>query len=393
MSIFCSLLQVAHELEPHLPATTNYSSYSFDMYEKTREKQTKDRVILMLYNFIVSLYLKTKHYTVSEKDLSHIKFVELNNIQINNLISSNDKNIFFDTFCKAQKHYFALLKFSNICKMKLTPIKIKTDLLLNDIDTTKKNVFHFLQNNVKYSFVINDLINIITASLSNCSYFFAEPLPVKNPYNNMLLNNATLYNLYYYMKSNLFQIPILFELYFRSNFDMTLFKLHHEGYIREIFIKNFVTRSNHVTLYPYVIDMFDEYKPYLNKIFIHKNFPREELVKIMRPYLELHLFSKYLISGSERKYKAENLLKRKLYKFSSCNPEFGRRVVKFIPIDSNKKRLKQTIQYNKECVSFYDNSQELFRVNWRKYNVLHYRFRALDIESEYDDDDDDSFDP
>jgi hypothetical protein len=391
MSIFCSLLQRAHQLDAHLPSTTNYARYSFEMYEKTQEKRSNDFVILMLYNYIINLYLKTKHFSLPENNLSQIKYSELNNIQINNLLSAKDKNSFFDTFCKAQKYYFALSKFANICKMKLTPMKIKTDLLLNDIDITKKNVFLFLQNNVKYSFVINDLINMITASLSNCCYFFAEPLPIKNPYNNMLLSKSILYNLYYYMKSNLFQIPVLFELYFRSNFDIHVFKLHHEGYIREINIKNFVTRSDHVTLYSYVIDMFDEYRPYLNNIFIHRSFPRDELVKIMRPYLELHLFSKYLIGGSERKYKAENLLKRKLYKFSSCNPEFGRRVVKFIPIDSSKKRLKQTIHYNKECVSFYDNSQELFRVDWRKYDILHYRFRALDIESEYDEDED--FDP
>jgi hypothetical protein len=178
---------------------------------------------------------------------------------------------------------------------------------------------------------------------------------------------------------------------------MHAFKLNHEGCIREVYIKNFVTRSDYRMLYSYVLDMFEEYRPYLKRISIDKNFPRDELVKILRPYLELHLYSKYLISGSERKYKAENLLKRKLYKFSSCNPEFGRKVVKFVAIDLNKKRLKQTIHYNKECVSFYDNSQELFRVDWRKYNVLHYRFRSLDIESEYDDYDDDDqndeFDP
>jgi len=377
MSIFCSLLQYAHNLDAYLPKTTDYASYSFDIYEKTRDKRINDDVVLMLYNYIICLYLKTKHYTLSGKDFSHIKYVELNNIQINNLLLAKDKDAFFETFCKAQKHYFSLARFANLCKMKLAPIKVKTDLLLNEIDTTKRNVFIFIQNNVKYAFVINDLINIITASLSNCSFFFAEPLAIKNPYNNIFLSKSILYNLYFYMKTNLFQIPVLFDLYFRSHFDISVFELHNESYIREVYIKNFVTRSDYRTLYPHLLDMFDEYRPYLNNILIHNNFPRNELIKIMRPYLELHLLSKYLISGSERKYRADCLLKRKLYKFSSCNPEFGRKVVND----------KQSINYNKKCVNFYDNSQELFRVNWRRFGVLHHEFMS-NREDDYDDDDD-----
>lgn len=391
MSIFCSLLQISHQLEPHMPETTDYSQYLFKMHEKNQERQKDDIVILMLYNYIVLLHLKTQHFSNIE-NITKVKFNEINNIQINNLFSENDRNSFFNTFHKAQKAYLALLKFGYICKMKMTPLKTKTDMLLNDIDPRKKNVFIFLQNKTKYAFVINDLINIITATLSNCSFFFEEPLPIKNPYNNMILSKTILYNLYFYMKSNLFPVPILFELYYRCHFEIDVFKVNEAAHIREVCITNFVERSHYSILYPYIFDMIYNYKPYMNKIHIDRNFPKDILVNIMRPYLKLYFFSQYLLSSSERKLKEVSILKRKLFKFSSCNPEFGRRVVKFLPKESNPSRLRRITEYNKECVSFFDTSQEPFRVNWEKFDVV-----VDDYDDDTDDDDteddDGMFDP
>ena len=392
MSIFCSLLQLSHQLEPHLPETTNYSQYLFKMHEKTQEKQKDDIVVLMVYNYIVLLYLKTNHFS-NVSNVSKIKFNEINKIQINNLFSENERDSFFNTFHKAQKVYLALSKFAYICKMKITPLKTKTDMLLNDIDLKKKNVFLFLQNKTKYAFVINDLINIITASLSNCSFFFEEPLPIKNPYNNMILSKTILYNLYFYMKSNLFPVPILFELYYRSHFEIDAFKLNDAAHIREVYITNFVERSHHSILYQYVFDMIDDYKPYMNKIHIDRNFPKDVLVNIMRPYLKLYFFSQYLLGSSERKHKAVSILKRKLFKFSSCNPEFGRRIVKFLPKESNTARLRRTTEYNKECVSFFDSNQEPFRVNWEKFDFLLDDYDDDDTDDDDAEDDDAMFDP
>jgi hypothetical protein len=184
-------------------------------------------------------------------------------------------------------------------------------------------------------------------------------------------------------------------LYYRSHFDIHTFKLNHEGYIREVYIKGFVSKSDHHILYPYIYDMMIDYREYVSKIVINRNFPRDELVKIMRPYLELYLLSKYLITGSERKFRVDSLLKRKLYKFSSCNPDFGKKIVSFVPKESNCKRLQKTIEYNKECVNFFDNSKEPFRVNWSKFDNLHYRFHVIDSDdnSYEDDDEEDGFDP
>ena len=63
------------------------------------------------------------------------------------------------------------------------------------------------------------------------------------------------------------------------------------------------------------------------KIFIHDEFPKKQLIKIMKPYLILHLQSFYSLIPII-KNNTEILLNRKLKKFYKFNPRFGRKVFK-----------------------------------------------------------------
>lgn len=367
MSVFCAVLQKVYDLDVYLPTDKN-------LQNKINEK---DQVSLFLHQFIIDLNVKTKHFTIPKKESSSVKLKKIKEILENPFFRMEDRDTIFDLFSKAQKIMFAFSKFVNMYKIKKMPIKIQTDLLLNDIDISKKNVFIVLQHSVKYPFIINDLINIITTNLSNCSFFFAEPLEIKNPYNNVPLNKATLYSLYFFIKENLFSMPLLFDLYFHSNFDINSFKINNENYIREIYIKNFARRSHFNILYWYLMAMFEEYYEYMPSISIDRNFPREKLINIMRPYLQLYLLGKYLIIGCEKRYITINLLKKKLLQFSKHNPMFGRKIITqqimwgqsppSPPFIFRYPVYKNVVEFNADCISFHDDSIKISEIELDDY--------------------------
>jgi len=354
MSIFCSILHKLYDLEIPLPETEDYFLYYQAMQKNILNTQT-----YYLYQFIINFYIKTNHFTKTKKKIRAIKWKHLKENLDNIFFSKKEKDNLLDAFSKTQKKMFALSKFVHIYKMKKIPIKIQTDLMLNEIDLQRKNVFVLLQDGIKYAFVINDLIHIINTSLSHFCYFFAEPHKIKNPYNNISFNKAVLYNLYFFIRTNLFTMPMLFELFFQCNFDLQIFKINNEHSIREVFIKNYVSYSHHYELYYHVTSMINNYY-----IDIDQDFPRETLVNIMRPYLHLYFLGKYLIFGCEKKYLVTRRLRKKLLQFSKYNPDFGKKIITPYPIFDSSihpflfQALKYTyvVTFNTDHLSFHDDT-------------------------------------
>lgn len=372
MSIFCSIFQKVYHLEVQLPENADYISYYQALQKKTN---CHDKISFLIYQFIIDFYMKTKEFSITQKEIRLIKLTKMKELYENMFFSKEDKNGILDIFSKTQKTLSAFSKLIRIYKMKKLPINIQTDLLLNPIDVRQKNVFMFLQNNAKYIFAVNDLINIITSNLSNCCFYFAEPLEIKNPYNNVPLSHAILYNLYFFIQKNLFSMPILFNLYFYSNFDMEIFKINNENYIREVFIKNYVFRSHYSILYAEVVTMIEQN---MNSIMIDRDFPRETLVNIMRPYLQIYLLGNYLIFGCEKKYIMIHTLKMKLFQFSRYNPMFGRKIVRqqiiwnqcesSSPFVFRTPEYKNIIQFNTDCISFHNDEPYNFNDDISEYS-------------------------
>uniref|UniRef100_A0A6C0LD92 Uncharacterized protein n=1 Tax=viral metagenome TaxID=1070528 RepID=A0A6C0LD92_9ZZZZ len=354
MSIFCSILHKLYDLEIPLPENQDYFSYYRMTQQTIPNKQTYD-----LYQFIVNFYIKTNHFTKSKKQIQSIKWKHLKDNLDNIFFPKKRKDNLLEAFSKTQKIMFALSKFVHIYKMKKTVIKIQTDLMLNEIDVRKKNVFLLLQDGIKYAFVISDLTHVIDSSLSHCCYFFAEPQEIKNPYNNIPFNKTILYNLYFFIRTNLFTMPILFELFFQCDFDLHTFKINNEHSIREVFIKNYVSYSHHYDLYPHITSMINKYY-----IDIDPDFPKETLVNIMRPYLHLYFLGKYLIFGCEKKYIVTRLLRKKLLQFSKYNPDFGKKIITPYPIFDSSihpflfEALKYTyvVTFNTDHITFNDDT-------------------------------------
>jgi len=355
MSIFCSILQNIEKLPIFLPHINDfyYVKYYQRLYENYGVALFQSPSIQFIYSFILQLHIKTQRFQVEPTEFFYLEIKLMKKMDDNLWISPEYKNIAWNIFTKAMRVKNAFSRLLYIYKFKKAPIRIQTDLLLNDIDLSKKNVFAFIQNDVKYVFVANDLINIIQTSLSNCPYYFAAPLHIKNPYNNLPLSHATLYNFYFFMRSRLYFMPTLFELFFHAQLNLNAFKINNENCIRDLYIKEYTLRTHYRALYSNVWNMLHEHNDIMRRIRIHRDFPKETLVNIMRPYLRLYLMSKYLILGSEKKAQSYNLLRIKLQQFVHYNPQFGRKILcRNVPVGPLDK-IKYVPYFNADYVSFY----------------------------------------
>jgi len=303
--------------------------------------------------------LVSKKYDYSIKNKFKYFLHEINNI----FLTEEQKEDFINVFCKIQKTYFALSRLAYIYKYNRAKIVVDVDLCLNTIDINNKNSVCLFQEKNRYYFRINDLINIINNALSNSPNFFSDPLIVKNPYNNIPFNKSSLYNIYFNIITKTSIVPELIHKFFISNFDLDKFENDYEYLIREHSIYNYVKNSSVNTLYISVLVMinsynenYDNYDNYYNKkqILIHKDFPKNKLVEIMRPYLLLYFLYNYSLINT-KKYNSKILLFEKLKEFNRFNPFFGRKKIKVEKYISNNniKKYKNLCSYNDKYIDFY----------------------------------------
>ena len=246
-------------------------------------------------------------------------------------LMSGNENVFIDYFCRVKKTYNVLNRFAYNYKYKRAKIVADRDLCLNELKISDPNVICIYQQNAKYLFHINDMIQIIDTSLTNAFMFFSEPMPIKNPYNNLPFNKSTLYNIYFFVKFNTRLYPELLIKFYNCSFNLTEFKHANEYLLREYSIRNFVYKSSQDDLVDEINDMIEQYNTYCksrklkNKITIDDEFPKDKMIKIFQPYLILYITSKYAFLEHDRSY---NLfaLRTGLLRFNKFNPIFGRKV-------------------------------------------------------------------
>jgi hypothetical protein len=233
----------------------------------------------------------------------------------------------------------------------------------------------------KYLFKIEELLKIIYNDLTNCYLFFTEPIPIKNPYNNLPFGKSILYFIYFNIIES-FKISFiknhyldLFLKFAECNFNLTKFVNIYEHILRELSIKNFLNNTNKSKLRIEInnmIDKFNSYQNNKNKIQIDEEFPDELLIKIMKPYLHLYFEYKYSLVPI-LKNESINKLYRKLNEFHKFNPIFGRRkiIMKNILFKKKFKRVKSHIEYNSKHKKFnvYDN--DTFMNNHLSYKYNH----------------------
>ena len=253
-----------------------------------------------------------------------------------NTFMTHINNDFIDLFKDVQKHYRAFARFANIWRHKRSPVQIDHDLYMTPLHRDNRSVFSLLQQGKIYLFTTSNLVNSICTSLSNAPNFFVEPLVMKNPYNNIPFNKSDLYNIYFFLKHSPIIMPMLFHNYFLVDFDLRKFRDENENVIKCMAFKSHIRNATANSLYNASIQML---KKYQKKIVIHKDFPKDTLVNILRPYLLLYYITQY--SAEEyRVIDAEAQLHYKLKKLYQNNPAFGRKLVKLKRVGFSTRRVR-----------------------------------------------------
>jgi hypothetical protein len=169
------------------------------------------------------------------------------------------KSQFLFYFCKIQRTYNSFQRLAYLWKYKKAKIVVNTDMALNEITEHQKNIMCIFHNGSKYLFRVQDLIQMIDAGLTHSYNFFAEPMQIKNPFNNLPFNKSTLYNIYFYIKFNTRLYPELLIKFFQVNFDLSYFLYYNEPLLREYAIKNYTTKSPSSILYTEIFRMLEKY--------------------------------------------------------------------------------------------------------------------------------------
>ena len=332
-------------IEKIINTNNNIFSINYDSSDKV------DKIIKMLF---VTFLLKE----VTPKNKLGFFFET-----IQNTFFKNSKEEFILHYCKIQHTYNGFRKLKQIFKYKTAKTVVNYDIGLNEINENQKNVISILQNNSKYLFSINDLLNIINTSLTNNYQFFAEPLCIKNPYSNLPFSKSTLYNIFYFILYKTYYRPDLFCKFFLCNFNLSRFGKIHEVLLREHAIKNFVYNSPSNVLVKEIkkmIKFFNNYYSHFNinhQININVDFPKQKLIKIMQPYLLVYFTSIFSMSLIKKR-EAAILFKRLMVKFYKFNPQFGRKKYKILFKNTKnfkKKIIGKLIEFDDRHIGFPNN--------------------------------------
>uniref|UniRef100_A0A6C0H9D1 Uncharacterized protein n=1 Tax=viral metagenome TaxID=1070528 RepID=A0A6C0H9D1_9ZZZZ len=360
MRSFCSIINkyVSNKAFINIDKNTEkekYPSFFCELLRKVYSIETtniiQQIIHIELYCYVINIYRVLLEKDFDYKSFIKYKFTFLINVIENIFYNDETKDLYFSYFSKIQKTHFAFMRFARLYKYKKAVVQISSDLYMNDLDEKHPNVFVLFQNNCKYLFSASDLVNIMNNNLSNAYLFFSEPLAPKNPYNNIVFDKATLYNIYFFMKNRPFVMPVLYQQFFNVDFDLEIFREDNEQLIREESIKRYVYSTSPNILYNTVVSMIETLKsnnPKYKILCIHKNFPKNKLVEIMRPYLHLYYLSKFYLVGTEKITNSYEKLVKKFDLFVRYNPYFGRKLFK--RDDKNKVLIDN---YDENHMNFY----------------------------------------
>ena len=191
------------------------------------------------------------------------KYYEVKNKQ-NNEVMTN-------LFCEVQQAYYIISNFVTKLKYKYCKTFNNEDLMFNSLEN--EITFNVIINNFIYKFTYYEFINIINNSLlhfetnSNQTLhnIFSAPLEIKNPYTNVVFNKNVLYNFYNFIINYTYSLPVLFKLYYESDFEISSFFILHENYITVNSIQKHIKNSTNSYKFEYLINAITIFTSFINK--------------------------------------------------------------------------------------------------------------------------------
>jgi len=298
------------------------------------------------------------------------KFALLKQVLENPFLNRNDDwskspsiTAFFTMFTRLQRIHFAIHRFIWNWRFKRAKIYNTEDLFMTPIANGQKGTMTILENDTKYIFLIRELLNSIQTNLSNCSHFFPDIKPCKNPYTNIPLKKSNLYNIYFKIRESAYKIPPLLEGFFQESFEIKKFARTHTFLINEEYLEQYSKTNVSIhNISEWITEVFDTHKINLK---IHEDFPKYRLIEIMLPYIDLYNKSQYYMNTNKSE-RAFRTLHHKLHQFKEFNPQFGRQKMEIKRIyDSNKKKFMITkmISYNETYPLFEEPNKVSFMTN------------------------------
>ena len=298
------------------------SQINFQLWRELGEHELKDNFVKFnFYQYISSSY----HTSKFDYFFRYCYYNPFSN--------PNEKEITLNYLCKIQKIYHAFSRIAYIFKLKRSKFMSTTDLYMNDLDANDKNVLTLYHVGNKYMFVISDLIKIMNSSLHHSPHFYADPIPCKNPYNNIPFTKACLYNIYFFIRFHTSITAELIHGYFLCNFSLYKFRDKYEELIRKCGIKSYIENASEKELSYSIhcmIEKFNKWKgnKYRSKLKVHQDFPKNKLIEIMKPYLILYYNGVYSSTYDKKNYYT-TMLYFKLGEFVAYNYRFGSKQFSF----------------------------------------------------------------
>ena len=286
--------------------------------------------------------MKKKSYDIYTEFIENKFFVMKKLLSKNNTFIQNNRNDLFDIFEKSQRFIFGIYALKKHLRLKkLQNHDYNKDLNFNSLDDINENrKVSVMENDVRYTFSLCDIVNIINNSLAFHDKFFSVPSIIKNPYTNLPISKSSLIKIYSVFKSSPYRMPILFERFYDCFFDIHDFEKNNEQLIREHNIKCFIKTESTVEKIECIKNMlryFNKTQPSENKIFIDSEFPENRMILIFQKFI--HIYLNILSLSSRVRIKNKNLLIIALKRFHAENPIFGRKIM-FKNIDKLKEYSK-----------------------------------------------------
>lgn len=258
--------------------------------------------------------------------LSRNKYDALND-QLKNLFLSEDKrDTLLNYFMKAQKIYWTFKRFARKIYIKnhIKESPHTVDLTLNPLDSHPEHLkVKIIQQDIIYTFFINDVIKIINSSLTYAPEMFSEPTMPKNPYINLPFTTGNLLTIYMFISNSRKVMPELLHAFFLSEFSVPKFHIEYESLIREEVIKKYYDDASETKMYNDIIMMMRHYRRSCRNLHIHPEFSKSDVVSKFKCMLTHYLVAQYSYQPTKRLF-SKRVIKQFLAKFSEDNPTFGR---------------------------------------------------------------------